>query len=94
MSEEIARRLNESDLSGQVLRENPCAAGPRFDCTMHQRVAMECRVHAQYVPHELVVRLVVDDVVVGDDKCVRCERSNHRNFGEADEDHGADYLRN
>jgi hypothetical protein len=61
---------------------------------MHQRVAMECRVHAQYVPHELVVRLVVDDVVVGDDKCVRCERSNHRNFGEADEDHGADHLRN
>src|SRR5258708_38497167 len=60
---------------------------------MHQRVAMECRVHAQYVPHELVVRLVVDDVVVGDDKCVRCERSNHRNFGEADEDYGADHLR-
>ena len=60
---------------------------------MHQCVARECRVHAQYVPHELVVRAIVDDVVVGDDECIGRERTNHSNFGKADENHGAHHLR-
>src|SRR5262245_1990104 len=54
---------------------------------MHQCIARKYRIHAQYVPHELIIRAIVDDVVVGDDECVGRERANHRNFGEADKEH-------
>src|SRR5262249_54649444 len=60
--------------------------------SLHQRLTRERHVHAHYVCDEPKVRIVVDNVVVGDDERVGCRRSNHGGLSETDEDHGVHLL--
>jgi hypothetical protein len=50
----------------------------------------ECHIHGQDVFHEFIIRAVVDDVVVGDDKGVGRERGDNGDLRNTSDDHWKD----